>query len=254
MSTAIDVILLERIDNLGNMGEVVKVKPGYARNYLLPQSKALRATQDNIAYFESQKAHLEKLNSEKKKSAEKEAKSVEGLTVTIVRHASESGQLYGSVAARDIAEAINETAKIKISRGQVVINDAFKSIGLFPVEISLHPEVKVEVRMNIARSLDEAEIQLKTGKALIADEGETVEETATDLIRKADEASEEIKEEMLEDSALEAEKEAKEAAEAEAEAAAKAAAEEEAKAAAEAEEAAAEEASEAATEEENKDA
>lgn len=242
MSTAIDIILLERIDNLGNMGDVVKVKPGYARNYLLPQSKALRATEDNIAYFESQKANLEKLNADKKKGAEKEAKSIDGLTATLIRHASESGQLYGSVAARDIAEIINETTDVKIGRGQVVINDAFKTIGLFPVEIALHPEVKVTVTINVARSEDEAAVQLKTGKALIADEHS--DETTSDLIRKAEEASEDIKEEMLEESALEAEKEAKaeeEAKKVEEEAAAAAKAEAEA---AEAEEAVAEEAEE----------
>lgn len=166
---SMDVILLERVENLGNMGEKVRVKPGYARNFLLPQGKALRATADNLAYFESQRAALEKLNAEKRTEAEKVAKKLEGLKVSIIRNASEGGQLYGSVTARDIAEAINAAGKMDITRGMVIVNTSFKNIGLAEVPVVLHPEVKVNVVINIARSEEEAKIQAKTGKAVIVD-------------------------------------------------------------------------------------
>lgn len=263
MST--QVILLERIEKLGAMGDVVSVKPGYARNYLIPQNKALRATDSNIAYFETQKAALEKLNAEKKKAAEDKAKGFKGMTVTLIRQAGETGQLYGSVAARDIADTINEDAKEKVERNMVEVNQNFKEIGLFPVALALHPEVKVEITVNIARSEDEAAIQLKTGKALVADDSDSEAQAEA-----SDEAAEKAKEELMESDALEAEKvaeaeaaekaaeeEAKSAAKAEARAAKKAAAEvEEAEEAEEAEtaEASAEEASDEASEEEKKDA
>ncbi len=166
---SMDVILLERVENLGNLGEKVRVKPGYARNFLLPQGKALRATADNIAYFETQRAALEKLNAEKRTDAEKIAKKLDGLKVSMIRNASEGGQLYGSVTARDIADAINEAGKLDISRSMVVVNVAFKNIGLVEVPVVLHPEVKVNVVINIARSEEEAKIQAKTGKAVIVD-------------------------------------------------------------------------------------
>lgn len=166
---SMDVILLERVESLGNMGDKVRVKPGYARNFLLPQGKALRATADNIAYFETQRAALEKLNSEKRAEAEKVAKKLEGLKVSMIRNASEGGQLYGSVTARDIADAINAAGKLEIARSMVVVNVSFKSIGLVEVPVVLHPEVKVNVTINIARSEDEAKIQAKTGKAVIVD-------------------------------------------------------------------------------------
>ncbi len=163
-----EVILLERVDNLGQMGETVKVKPGYARNFLLPQRKALRATKENVAYFEAQKKVLEAQNLKKKEEAEKVSKKLDGLKVVVIRQAAESGALYGSVASRDIAEAVT-AAGIEIGRSQVMLNDAYKKIGLFPVSISLHPEVKVGITLNIARSLDEAKTQEKTGKAAIVD-------------------------------------------------------------------------------------
>lgn len=169
------IILLERVDNLGAMGDVVNVKPGYARNYLLPQGKALRATKDNVAYFESQKAELEKKNAESRKAAEKESGKVDGLKIVIIRQASEGGQLYGSVASRDIAEAISEKSGLEIGRSQVNVNQNFKLIGLFPVEVALHPEVKVEVSVNIARSEEEAKIQEETGRAMISAESEAAE-------------------------------------------------------------------------------
>ncbi|MDP7142726.1 MAG: 50S ribosomal protein L9 [Alphaproteobacteria bacterium] len=165
MST--QVILLERVDNLGELGDVVSVKPGFARNYLIPQSKALRASQANIAYFEAQKAEIVKKNDAKKKDAEKDAEKLKGLKVAVIRHAAEGGQLYGSVSARDIAETISEKIGLKIGRGMVTLNDAFKTIGLFDVNVALHPEVKVDVVVNVARSEDEAKIQEETGKPLI---------------------------------------------------------------------------------------
>jgi len=166
MST--QVILLEKIEKLGEMGDTVNVKPGFARNYLLPQNKALRANDANVAYFESQKANLEKANAEKMKAAEKHADSLKNVTVTLIRQAGESGQLYGSVTARDVADAINETIENKIERNMVELNQAIKEIGLFDVVVSLHPEVKRDVKINIARTEDEAKTQLKTGKAMIA--------------------------------------------------------------------------------------
>ncbi len=164
-----EVILLERVESLGGMGEKVRVKPGYARNYLLPQGKALRATAENLAYFESQRAALEKLNSEKRADAEKVAKQLTGLKVSMIRNAAEGGQLYGSVTARDIAEAINAAGKAQVDRQMVVVNQNFKTIGLFQVPVVLHPEVKIDVTINIARSEEEAKTQAKTGKAVIAD-------------------------------------------------------------------------------------
>jgi large subunit ribosomal protein L9 len=165
-----EVILLERVDHLGSMGETVRVKPGYARNYLLPEKKALRATNENKAYFESQRAALEKHNAEKRDEAGKLAKKLEGLKVTLIRNAAEGGQLYGSVTTRDIAEAVTAQSKVNIDRTMVQLNTGFKLIGLFPVTLLLHPEVKMEVIVNIARSEEEAKIQAKTGKALVAED------------------------------------------------------------------------------------
>lgn len=162
-----EIILLERVEKLGQMGDVVKVKPGYARNFLLPQRKALRATKENISFFEAQRKILEAQNLERKADADKVAKKLDGLKVVIIRQAAESGHLYGSVSSRDIADAIESSAKIAITRNQVLMNTAFKSIGLFQVNLSLHPEVKVSLTLNIARSEEEAKTQEKTGKAVI---------------------------------------------------------------------------------------
>jgi len=170
------VILLERVENLGNLGEEVVVKPGFARNYLLPQGKALRATPDNVAYFEKERKAIEANNAKQRDAAAAEAKKIDGLTVDLVRQASESGQLYGSVAARDISELVTENSETKVGRSQVVLNTNLKNLGLFPVTISLHPEVQVEVTVNIARSAAEAEIQRKTGKALISADEEAERE------------------------------------------------------------------------------
>jgi len=180
-----EIILLERVENLGAMGDVVNVKPGYARNFLLPLKKALRATKENVAYFESQKKALEANSGKKKEEAEKLSTKIAGQKVVIIRQAAEAGQLFGSVTTRDIAEAI--TAKgFKVDRTQVQLNQAFKLIGLFPVSIVLHPEVKVQITLNIARSEEEAVTQEKTGKALIATSGR--EEAAAEAAAKAEAA------------------------------------------------------------------
>lgn len=176
------VILLERVDNLGSMGDVVSVKPGFARNFLLPQRKALRASKENIAYFEAQKKTLEADNEKRRKEAEKVAKKIEGLKVPLVRQASEAGQLFGSVSSRDIAAELAKESKEDITRNMVLVNHSFKTLGLFPVEITLHPEVKVEITVNIARSLEEAKIQAETGQALVADAQEDIKPDAEDAV------------------------------------------------------------------------
>jgi large subunit ribosomal protein L9 len=160
-----EVILLERIEKLGQMGDVVSVKSGYARNYLLPQKKALRKTKDNLSLFGTQKAQLEADNLTRREEAQKVATKIEGLTVPIIRAAGESGQLYGSVTARDISEAIT-TAGMTVTRQQVVLDRALKMLGLEPVRVVLHPEVTVTVTVNIARTSEEADQQKKLGRAV----------------------------------------------------------------------------------------
>lgn len=175
-----DVILLERVEKLGQMGDVVTVKPGFARNYLLPRKKALRATKNNLAVFEGQRTQLEAENLDRKTEAEKVAVKVDGLTVPVIRAAGESGQLYGSVTARDIAEAVIE-AGVTISRQQVVLDRALKTLGLEKVRISLHAEVDATVTVNIARSSDEAEQQASLGRAVGIDESDLDEQDEDEL-------------------------------------------------------------------------
>ena len=170
------IILLERIEKLGQMGDLVNVKPGFARNYLLPQGKALRANKANMVKFESERAQREADNLTKRSEAETEAKKMDGLAVNMVRAASEMGQLFGSVTSRDIAGAISE-AGFTVARNQVVMERAIKTLGLTETRIRLHPEVSVRVTVNIARTLEEAEIQLKTG---IAVTGEAEEKKPSD--------------------------------------------------------------------------
>jgi large subunit ribosomal protein L9 len=154
----LDVILLERVENLGQMGQVVKVRPGFARNFLLPQKKALRATKENLAYFEKQRAQLEAQNLTRKKEAEEVAEKLNGLKVVLIRQAGESGQLYGSVSARDLSDAVTD-AGFTITRGQIVLEKPIKTLGLFPLKVVLHPEVSVQVTANVAQSGEEAEMQ-----------------------------------------------------------------------------------------------
>ncbi len=162
-----EVVLLERVPKLGQMGDVVRVKPGFARNYLLPRKKALRATKENMAYFETQRKRLETTNLERKAEAEKVAEKMKDFSVTLLRQASEALQLYGSVGARDIAQAASE-AGVQISRPQVNLDKALKTLGLHEVEIMLHPEVSVMIKVNVARSAAEAEFQAQGG-VLVAD-------------------------------------------------------------------------------------
>lgn len=161
------VILLEKIDRLGSLGEEVRVKDGFARNYLLPQNKALRATDSNRAYFQKEKAALVAANDKRREAAEKDSKKFADTTVSVIRQASEAGSLYGSVTTRDIAEAITASSKVNVDRAAITLNTPLKLLGLFPVVVALHPEVKVTVTVNIARSEEEAAVQKKTGKALI---------------------------------------------------------------------------------------
>ena len=172
------IILLERIEKLGQMGDLVNVKPGYARNYLLPQGKALRANKANMERFESERAQREADNLTKRSEAETEAKKMEGLAVNMVRAASEMGQLFGSVTSRDIAEAVTE-AGFTISRSQVIMDRAIKTLGLTDTRIRLHPEISVSVIVNIARSLAEAETQLKTGVAVTGEADDNDQQTTS---------------------------------------------------------------------------
>ena len=160
-----EIILLERVEKLGQMGDVVKVKPGYARNFLLPQGKALRANKTNLERFETEKAKREADNLSRRSEAETEAGKMDGLAVSMVRAASEMGQLFGSVTSRDIAEAVTE-AGFTITRNKVVMEKAIKTLGLHDTRLRLHPEVSVTVTVNVARSLDEAKTQLETGVAV----------------------------------------------------------------------------------------
>jgi large subunit ribosomal protein L9 len=174
---AMDVILLERIEKLGQMGDTVKVKPGFARNYLLPQRKALRATEANRKRFESQRATIEANNLQRRQEAEAVAPKVQGLTIVLVRQAGESGQLFGSVTPRDVADAVNASG-VTIERRQVLLDRPIKSVGLHPVRVALHPEVIVSITANVAKSEEEAKIQQETGRAVTgeAEEAPSIEE------------------------------------------------------------------------------
>ncbi len=172
-----EVILLERIEKLGQMGDVVTVKPGYARNFLLPQKKALRATEGSKIQFENQRAQLEAENLERRKDAEAVAEKLSGLDIMLIRQAGDNGQLYGSVSGRDLADSVTE-AGVTVSRGQVMLDRPIKELGLHEVRISLHPEVQVEIKANVARTEDEAATQRERGLSIteIAEESEAAEE------------------------------------------------------------------------------
>jgi large subunit ribosomal protein L9 len=175
------VILMERVEKLGLMGDIVTVKPGYARNYLLPQKKALRASAENLADFESRRQQLEADNLKQREEANAVGARFEGLAVMLIRQAGDSGQLYGSVTARDLAQAITE-AGFTVDRKQVVLDKAIKVLGLHQVKIRLHPEVVVEVTANVARSEAEAERQVQTGHMVSAEEQRETEEAAVEAI------------------------------------------------------------------------
>lgn len=187
------VILLERVESLGTIGDEVSVKNGYARNFLIPQGKALLATEKNRARFEREREAIEQRNAEARASAEAEGKSLEGTSFTLIRQAGETGNLYGSVSARDISDAARDTGH-KVARSQVRLNQPIKTIGLFDVDIRLHPEVSVSVQVNVARSPDEAERQAAGEnilETLQAEQRAIREEQAGELAQAAAEAEQE---------------------------------------------------------------
>ena len=203
-----EVILLERIEKLGQMGDVVSVKAGYARNFLLPQKKALRATDENKAEFEGQRVQLEASNLQRREEADAVGKKLDGTSVALVRQAGEAGQLFGSVNARDIAIALVE-AGFTITRQQVRLESPIKMVGIHTVQVGLHPEVVVSINANVARSEGEAEIQAKTGHAVVSEaerEAQARDEAAAEAAAleseaTADDAAQEQAEEMFEEGA-----------------------------------------------------
>ena len=190
-----ELILLEHIEKLGNMGDVVKVKPGFARNFLLPQEKALRATKANLARFEAEREFLEQRNAENREKAVADGKAVDGSDVIIIRKAGDTGQLYGSVSARDIAESLADKG---VKRNMIVLEQPIKALGIHTVKVRLHPEVSVDISVNVARTTDEAERQAK-GEDVIATQ--LAEEQAD--IRQANEERSENAVDMFEGDAPE---------------------------------------------------
>lgn len=186
------VILLERVAKLGQMGEVVDVKPGYARNFLLPQGKALSASQQNIADFETRKAQLEAQNLETKKEAQAMADKLDGQQFIVIRQASDSGSLYGSVSTRDAADAATESG-FTLDRKQVALTSPIKELGLHDVIVTLHPEVDATIQLNVARSTEEAELQAsgKTIQELAAEEEEAAEFEIAELFEDIGAAADE---------------------------------------------------------------
>ena len=178
------VVLLERVENLGHIGDVVGVKDGFARNYLLPRHKALRATAANLKVFEAQKEQIVARNAAAKASAEKAAGDLDGSTYVIIRQAGDSGQLYGSVNARDVSEAVAENGG-KVERNQIVLNTPIKTLGVHELKVRLHAEVTVTIKVNVARSQDEADRQA-AGENVIASQFEedrlADEQAAADLL------------------------------------------------------------------------
>ncbi|GBQ20625.1 50S ribosomal protein L9 [Acetobacter estunensis NRIC 0472] len=174
---ATEVILLQRVEHLGQMGELVKVKPGYARNFLLPQGKAIRANAANRARFDQERAQLEAQNIKRREEAERLSERMEGLSVILIRQAGDSGNLYGSVSTRDIAQATTE-AGLTITRNQVFLPHPIKTLGLYDVRVALHPEVSILARVNVARSNEEAERQAR-GEVIGLDDEEEEEAEPT---------------------------------------------------------------------------
>jgi large subunit ribosomal protein L9 len=156
----VELILLQRVEKLGQMGDRVRVKPGYARNFLLPQKRAIRANKANLEQFEQQRVHLEAQNLKRREEAERLAERIGGLTVVLIRQAGESGGLYGSVSSRDISDAATE-AGLAIDRSQVVLEHPIKTLGLTKLKVVLHPEVTIEITANVARSVEEAAKQAR---------------------------------------------------------------------------------------------
>lgn len=180
-----EIILLQRVEKLGHIGDIVNVKPGFARNFLLPQKKALRATEENKKRFETQRAQIEANNLKLRDEAQKIAGKVDGLKVVLIRQASETGILFGSVSARDIADGVTK-AGFTVDRRQVVLDKPIKTLGLHPVRVALHPEVVVTVTANVAKSEDEAVMQEKAGGFI----AKTEEDDTPDLDKLLAEAAE----------------------------------------------------------------
>jgi large subunit ribosomal protein L9 len=174
-----EIILLERVAKLGQMGDAVRVKDGYARNFLLPRGKALRATSENRSRFEKERAQLEARNLETRKEAAAVAEKLDGQSFIIIRQAGETGHLYGSVSPRDIADAVT-AGGFSVSRTQVVLKAPIKSLGLHRVPVHLHPEIEAAIKVNVARSAEEAERQAK-GEAIAAPEKVSVEELGLEV-------------------------------------------------------------------------
>ena len=184
-----EVILLERVEKLGAIGDVVKVKDGFARNYLLPRKKALRANDANRKVFEANRAKIEEDNANRRSDAEKSSKDVDGKTVQLIRQASNTGQLYGSVSARDIVEALEGTGA-HVTKSQIVLDRPIKAIGVHEVKVALHPEVSVTVKVNVARSPEEADLQAQGVDVLQQMFEEDAAPAAAEALASADEAPE----------------------------------------------------------------
>jgi large subunit ribosomal protein L9 len=172
------VVLLERVERLGVIGDVVSVKDGFARNFLLPRQKALRATSSNLKVFEGQRAEIEARNQRNREAAERVASDLDGTVYTIIRQSGESGQLYGSVSGRDVADAVVAEGK-KVERSQIVLDRPIKTLGLHEVTVRLHPEVTALIKINVARSMDEAERQGR-GENIIASQFDEERQAALD--------------------------------------------------------------------------
>lgn len=201
-----EVILLERIEKLGQIGDVVNVKPGFARNYLLPREKALRATEANKMKFEGQRSQLEAENIKRREEADAVATKMGSLTVDLIRQAGEAGHLYGSVNARDIAASVT-AAGYTITRNQVGLVEPVKTLGLFDVPVALHPEVSVNVTVNVARTEEEAAIQASTGHAMMSNDEAEEAEAAAELAAVFDEGAAEAEAEEAAELAVEEEEE-----------------------------------------------
>lgn len=200
------IILLERVGKLGNIGDIVTVKDGYARNFLLPEKKALRATAANKKYFEEQRSQIEERNKKQVAEAEKLAKKADSVKVVLLRQAGESGQLYGSVTARDIAAELRKES-VQARRGNIIMEVPIKEIGIFKVKVSLHAEVIIEVDVNVARSAEEAQAQVIAAEKLF--ETKELAEAAEEALHEQEAVEEQAAEEVSEQTAEEAEEEAK---------------------------------------------
>ena len=179
-----DLILLERVEKLGGIGDIVSVKPGFARNFLLPKRKALRATEENKRFFEAQRAQIEADNQKRREAAAEQATKVAGKSVVLIRQAGNTGLLYGSVSSRDVAEVLSEASGVAIAKSQVILDRPIKALGLHTVRVALHAEVSETITVNVARSADEAELQAKGVD--VTKEAEEEEEAAVEAEAEAE--------------------------------------------------------------------